>query len=334
MRAQILQSPASVATLPLVESTLPDPAPGPGELLLRVKACAICRTDLQLAEGEIAPRKLPVVPGHQVVGVVQALGEGVTGWEMGDRAGFAWLAGACGECRHCLAGNENLCEKARFHGWDRDGGYADLMTGRADFALPVPDAFDDVAAAPLFCAGIIGFRSLRRSGIQPGGRLGLYGYGSSARLAIQVARHWGCDVYVATRSRSEQNRALDDGAAWAGGYEETPPVPLDAAITFAPAGSVVVEALRALDRGGALAINAIHLDRVPEFPYEDLWWERSIRSVANFTRQDAIDFLRLAAEIPVRARTEALSLGESNQALSRLKQGEVSGTLVLVPESH
>jgi propanol-preferring alcohol dehydrogenase len=308
---------------------LPDPRPGPGEILLRVSACGVCRTDLQLAEGDIAAHRLPVVPGHQAVGTVTALGAGVEGWNAGDRAGVAWLASTCGECRHCLGGRENLCQTARFTGWDQDGGYAEQMVARADFAFPLPDNFDDLAAAPLLCGGVIGYRSLRVSGIAPGDRLGLYGFGASASLALQVARHWGCEVFVATRSAREQVRARELGAAWVGGYDERPPVPLDAAITFAPAGDVVVRALEAVDRGGTVAINAIHLDRVPEFSYDLLWLERSIRSVANFTRTDAREFLELASSIPISTSVEEFPLDDANLALQRLANGQISGAAVL-----
>jgi propanol-preferring alcohol dehydrogenase len=300
-------------------------------LVGRVRACAVCRTDLQICEGDIALHKQPVIPGHQIVAYVEEVGAGVVGWKPGDRMGAAWLAGSCDHCAHCRAGNENLCEKATFTGWDVDGGYATHVAVRADFALRIPSEFDDVAAAPLLCGGIIGYRSLRRSGIRPGGRLGLYGFGASALLAMQVARYWGCRVFVATRSARERERAKALGAEWAGGYEEAPPEPLDAAVTFAPAGSVVRAALRALDRGGTVAINAIHLDRVPEIPYEELWWERSLVSVANFTRRDATEFLQLTSKIPVRTEFELHPLAQANAALARLKAGEVAGAAVLVP---
>ena len=332
MRAMVLHAPGPVDDRgPLRADDRPDPRPGPGQLLLDVAACGVCRTDLQLCEGDLPARRLPIVPGHQIVGRVAEVGPGVSGWSAGARAGAMWLAWACGECRHCLAGRENLCERARFTGWDVDGGYAERAVVDARHAVRLPDRVDDLGAAPLLCGGIIGFRSLRVSGIRPGGRLGLYGFGASALLAIQVARHWGCEVYVCTRSEAERERALELGATWAGGYEDRPPVPLDAAITFAPAGDVVLAALRALDRGGAVAINAIHLDRVPEFPYEELWWERSLRSVANVTRQDAADFMALAAEIPVQTRAEEHPLADANQALRRLRDGEVDGAAVLVP---
>jgi len=272
MRAMQLSRAAPAATRPLHPVDLADPAPGAGEILLRVTACGVCRTDLQICEGDLAAHKLPVVPGHQIVGRVEALGSGVTGWSVGDRAGVAWLAGVDGTCTHCRAKRENLCVAAEFTGWDRDGGYATHAVARADFALRLPEGFADFDAAPLICAGVIGYRSLKVSGIAPGERLGLYGFGASATLAIQVARHWGCRVFVCTRSPVERERALALGAEWAGGYDDKPPEPLHAAVTFAPVGSVVVAALLALDRGGTVAINAIHIDHVPEIAYADLWW--------------------------------------------------------------
>jgi propanol-preferring alcohol dehydrogenase len=305
---------------------------GPDEVLIAVHACAVCRTDLQLAEGDLAARHLPVVPGHQVVGRVAALGPDVTDHAVGDRVGVAWIAGTCGRCRFCTSGRENLCEEAAFTGWDRDGGYATHLTARSDFVHRLPDGFDDLDAAPLLCGGVIGYRSLKVAGMGPGrvgARLGLYGFGASATCVIQVAVHWGLEVHVCTRSASEQQAALDLGATWAGGYDEAPPAPLDAAITFAPAGSVVAAALKALDRGGVVAVNAIHLDHLPEMPYDDLWWERSIRSVANVTRDDVREFLELAAAIPVRTRTEVLPLDEVGTALRRLAAGDVAGSFVL-----
>jgi propanol-preferring alcohol dehydrogenase len=303
--------------------------PGPGEIAIEVSACGVCRTDLQLVEGDLAARRLPIVPGHQVVGLVAALGEGVTRWHVGDRVGVAWLAGACGVCGRCRAGTENLCGLAEFTGWDRDGGYAETMVARADFVFAIPDAFSDVEAAPLLCGGVIGYRSLKISGIRPGGRLGLYGFGASALLALQVALHWGCEVYVATRSRTERRRALELGATWAAGYDDCPPVGLDAAVTFAPVGSVVVAALRAVEPGGTVAINAIHLDEIPAFDYDLLWRERGLRSVANFTRLDAQEFLALAAEIPIRTVADVAPLDDANTVLRRLATGDVSGAAVL-----
>ncbi len=329
MRALVLERPAPAADRPLRLLDLPDPRPAAGEIVLRVAACGVCRTDLQIVEGDLPARRLPIVPGHQVVGRVEAIGAGVTGWSIGDRAGVGWLGSADGTCRFCTSGRENLCPEARFTGWDRDGGYAERMAVRAGFAFHLPDGFDDLAAAPLLCGGVIGYRSLRIAGTEPGGRIGLFGFGASALLAIQVATHWGCEVYVATRSPAERQRALSLGAAWAGGYDDAIPVPLDAAVTFAPAGEVVLAALRAVERGGTVAINAIHLDRVPAFPYEWLWLERSIRSVANFTRRDAEEFLALAASMPIRTETEVHPLADGGLALERLAAGRVEGAAVL-----
>lgn len=333
MRAMVLHSPAPAASGPLVAENRPLPQPGVGEIRLRVTACAVCRTDLQLCEGDLPAHRLPIVPGHQVVGIVDGVGEAVSGWAPGDRAGLTWLAGTDGTCRFCRTGRENLCEHATFTGWDRDGGYADGVTARADVAVRIPDGFPDLAAAPLLCGGVIGYRSLRVAGIGPGSagaRLGLYGFGASARQALQVARAWGVEAFVATRAAEEQRRARELGASWAGGYDDAPPSALDAAVTFAPVGSVVASAVRALDRGGVVAINAIHLDGLPAMPYEQLWWERSIRSVANVTREDAREFLALAAEIGIVTDIETHPLLEANTALARLAAGDVSGTAVLV----
>lgn len=329
MQALQLSQPGPASGMPLRAVDLVDPEPAADELVLRVTACAVCRTDLQLVEGDLRARRLPIVPGHQAVGRVESLGEEVNGWRVGQRAGAAWLASTCGLCRFCASGRENLCPGARFTGWDRDGGFATRIAVRAEFALRIPDAFDDLAAAPLLCGGVIGYRSLRLSGIEPGGRLGLFGFGASALLALQVARHWGCEVHVRTRSGRERQRALQFGAATAAGYDEPTP-PLDGAVTFAPSGDVVVAALRNLERGGTVAINAIHLDRVPEFSYERLWLERSLRSVANFTRSDARQFLELAAAIPIRTAIETFALEDANVALMRLASGDLGATGVLV----
>ncbi len=331
MRAQWIVEPDAIENGPLRAVDAPVPQPAPDELLLAVQACGVCRTDLQLAEGDLKARRLPLIPGHQIVGRVEALGSAVDGWEVGERAGAAWLAGACGVCRFCQSARENLCREATFTGWDRHGGYAEFVAVRADFALRVPASFADLEAAPLLCGGVIGYRALRVSGIEPGGRLGLYGFGASAALAIQVAVHWGCEVFAVTRSHRQQERALELGAIWAGSYDEKPPQRLDAAITFAPVGDAVVRALQALERGGTVAINAIHLDRMPQFDYDDLWWERQIRSVANFTRRDAQEFLDLAAQIPIHTMPEPQPLDEANEALHRLKAGENEGAPVLVP---
>jgi alcohol dehydrogenase, propanol-preferring len=314
----------------------PTPRPAPGEVLVEVAACAVCRTDLQIAEGDLAPHASPVVPGHQVVGCIIERGHGVDRAEYPDgaRVGIAWIASTCGRCRFCRRGAENLCEVGTFTGWDRDGGYATHVTARADFTYPLPEGFDDLAAAPLLCGGAIGFRALRVAGVDlataAGLRLGLYGFGASARCAIQLAVAAGCEVHVATRSPADRDRALALGATWAGGALDRPPVPLDAAVTFAPVGEVVVAALGALDRGATVAVNAIHLDRIPGFPYDLLWGERSICSVANVTRVDVTDFLQRAALVPVRTDTVSFPLAGANEALAAVAAGTVAGAAVLV----
>ncbi|MCB0874192.1 MAG: zinc-dependent alcohol dehydrogenase family protein [Thermoleophilia bacterium] len=328
-RAQVLRAPCAAGERPLQAGELDDVAPGPGGVAIDVLACGVCRTDLQLCEGDLAAQRLPIIPGHQIVGTVAALGRDVTGVEVGQRVGVAWIASTCGRCRFCRSGRENLCESATFTGWHRDGGFAERAVADAGFVFPLPDDLDATAAAPLLCGGAIGLRALRVSGIRPGGRLGLYGFGASATCAIQIARHWECEVFVCTRSAGERERAVRLGAAWAGGYDETPPVPLDAAVTFAPVGSVVLDALRALDRGGVVAINAIHLDRVPEFSYDDLWWERQLRSVANVTRADVAELIGLAAEIPIRTEIATYPLADANESLMDLADGRISGAAVL-----
>jgi propanol-preferring alcohol dehydrogenase len=327
--ALILESPAPAERSPLRRARRPPLTPAADELLVRVSACAVCRTDLQICEGDLAAHHLPIVPGHQAVGRVEATGDRVEGWQVGDRVGVGWLASACGACESCGRGQENLCPDARFTGWDRDGGYAGQLTVRADFALRLGGQLDDLAAAPLLCGGVIGYRALRLSDVQPGARVGLFGFGASASITIQVARHLGCEVFVVTRSSEEQDRARRLGASWAGGDDERPPVALDGAITFAPVGDVVVAALRSVRPAGTVAINAIHLDRVPEFDYDLLWRERVVRSVANYTRADAREFLRLAAEIPIETGIEVFELDRANDALQRLKDGRLGGTAVL-----
>jgi alcohol dehydrogenase, propanol-preferring len=315
MRAVVLDEPGHLA-----EREVADPVAGEGEVIVEVAACGVCRTDLQIFEGDLGMRRRPVILGHQVVGRVAGSGE---------RVGVAWLHGADGTCTACRRGLENLCPNAEFTGWTDDGGYAELVRARRDYVFPLPGSFTDLQAAPLLCAGIIGYRSLRLAGVGRGGRLGLYGFGSSAHLAIQVALHQGVEVAVFTRSQRERDLALGLGAAWAGGYDEASPWPLDGAVTFAPVGSVVVAALRALAPGATVAVNAIHLDEMPAFSYDLLWGERVIRSVANFTRRDASEFLALAAEIPIRAQVEEYPLAAAGDALERLAAGAVSGSLVL-----
>lgn len=331
MKAMVLQRPAPAETDPLVWRDLPDPEPGPGELRLRVRACGVCRTDLHVLEGELPAHRLPLVPGHQIVGIVDAVGAGADPAWLGRRAGAAWLRWACGSCALCRAGRENLCPDARFTGWDADGGYAQAALVPASFAFRLPEALDDVTVAPLLCAGIIGYRSLRLAEARPGARLGLFGFGASAHLALQVARHLGCEVLVVTRGQAHRELALRLGAAWAGAAEDAPPASMDSAVSFAPVGRVIADALRLLRPGGTLAVNAVHLDRVPEMDYALLYGERTLRSVANATRQDGEEFLRLAADVPLAVACEGLPLMAANEALRRLKAGLVNGAAVLVP---
>jgi propanol-preferring alcohol dehydrogenase len=329
VKAMVLREPRPVEENPLTYVDLPKPVPAPGQVRLRVRVCGVCHTDLHLVEGEIALPKLPVVPGHQIIGQVDAVGDGVTRFHVGDRVGVPWLYSTCGQCEYCRRGLENLCDNARFTGQHVDGGFAEYMVVPAGFAYSIPIGFPDDQAAPLLCAGIIGYRSLHLSEIQPGGRLGLYGFGASAHVTIQVARHWDCEVYVFTRSAEHQRHALDLGAAWVGQAQDTPPAELDSAITFAPAGWLVPEALRVLRKGGTLAINAIHMSPIPEMPYDLIYGERTVRSVTNSTRQDAEELLRLAASIPIHTDVELYPLQQANAVLQRLKESEIKGAAVL-----
>ena len=317
MRAMVLEAPGR----PLVERELPEPKAGPGQVLLRVRACGVCRTDLHVVDGELPDPKLPLVPGHQVVGVTRE----------GRRLGVPWLGWACGECRYCTSGRENLCDLARFTGYTLDGGYAEWVVADLRFCLAIPRAYDDVRAAPLLCAGLIGYRALRLAGESE--RIGLYGFGSSAHLVAQVARWQGRRVFAFTRPGDEGSQvfARQLGAVWAGGSDERPPEELDAAILFAPAGELVPAALSVLAKGGTVVAAGIHMSDIPGFPYELLWGERSVRSVANLTRVDGREFLELAPRVPVRADVETLPLSEANDALERLRTGRVRGSLVLVP---
>jgi propanol-preferring alcohol dehydrogenase len=327
MKAMVLAQGANRLRDEEVESVHPKP----GELLVEVEACAVCRTDLQLVRGDIEARSLPLVPGHQIVGRVVEVGRDVRDWRPGESACSGWLAGTCGLCDYCRAGRENLCPDARFRGWSDPGGFAEFVCLRSDFAYRLPEGFSRVEAAPLLCGGVIGYRSLKRSGVHPGERLGLFGFGASARITIQVALAWGCRVFVWTRSEREQGSALEQGADWAGPYDAEPPAQIDAAVTFAPAGAVVVRALECLRPGGTVAINAIHLDGVPAFNYDLMWLERGIVSVANYTRQDAAELLDLAARIPIRTATRTFALADANVALDMLEAGTLAETAVLVP---
>ena len=330
MKACLLNAPARIETNPLQLIEVPVPNPAKGEVLIRVRACGVCRTDLHVIEGELKPQKSPVIPGHQVVGVVERLGEGSRRYAIGARVGVAWLHHTDGTCTYCRMGEENLCDGPTFTGYSVDGGYAEYVVAPEDFVYAIPDGFTDEQAAPLLCAGIIGFRCLRLSGIKPGGRLGFYGFGAAAHIAIQVARHWNVTVYASTRDVRHQKLAMELGAAWTGGTLDAPPEKLDAAIVFAPAGEIVPAALAALRKGGVLVLGGIHMSPIPSFSYELLYQERVIRSVANNTRQDGEDFLRVAVEIPVRMHTQVYPLSEANCALNALKNDAIEGAAVLL----
>jgi alcohol dehydrogenase, propanol-preferring len=329
MRACLLHSVAPIEKDPLDFTEVPRPEPGKGEVLVRVKVCGVCRTDLHVVEGELPPRKSPVIPGHQVVGVVETVGEGARRFRPGARVGVPWLHSADETCEYCRAGMENLCDHPTFTGYTVDGGYAEYAAAPEKFVYPIPESFADEQAAPLLCAGIIGFRCLRLSGIKAGGRLGFYGFGSAAHVAIQVARYWGAEVYACTRGASHQKLARELGAVWAGEATERPPAALDAAILFAPAGELVPPALKALKKGGVLVLGGIHMSPIPQFDYELIYHERVMRSVANNTRQDGEDFLRVAAEIPIRTQVTLYPLREANRALNDLKRDRVNGAAVL-----
>ncbi|GIL12180.1 MAG: alcohol dehydrogenase [Chloroflexota bacterium] len=329
MKAQVLYTPAPVETAPLQMADLPNPTPPPGHLLVKVHACGVCHTDLHLVEGELPHPTLPVIPGHEIVGIVEASGAGAARFPVGARVGIPWLHETCGGCDFCRRGQENLCENARFTGYTAMGGYAEYVTVPEAFAVPIPDRFNDLEAAPLLCAGIVGYRSLRLSDVKPGERLGLYGFGGSAHLCIQVARHWDCRVFVFTRSAEHQRHAYDLGAAWVGQAHDEPPQKLDRAIIFAPAGWMVPLALGHLRRGGTLCINAIHTSDLPAMPYSLLWHERTVRSIANATRQDAEEFLPLAASIGIQTAVQPFDFDAANIALQRLKRSEVTGAAVL-----
>lgn len=337
MKAMVLCEPAPIEENPLELSDLPLPAPGPGQVRIDVDVCGICHTDLHTVEGDLDLPKLPIVPGHQVVGRVAARGKGADRYQVGDRVGVAWLHQvSCGGCEYCQRGLENLCPSTTFTGLHADGGYAEAMVAYEDFAYPIPaearsaKGFSVVEAAPLLCAGIIGYRALKVSEVEPGQRLGLYGFGSSAHVTIQVALHWGCEVYVYTRSQSHRRLARELGAVWVGGAEDTPPEKMHSSIIFAPAGWIVREALRDLDRGGTLALAGVTMTPIPELDYDELlYWERGIRSVANFTRQDAEELLELAAEIPIETTVETFPLESANEALLALKRSEIDGSGVL-----
>ena len=331
MRAMVMHTPAAIEHNPLALVDLPAPVAGPGEILVRVTACGVCRTDLHVCEGDLAPKHPRITPGHEVVGVVERLGSGCKRFAPGDRVGIAWLRETCGVCAYCRRGRENLCPNARFTGWDHDGGYAEFATVREDFAYALPPAVPDAEIAPLLCAGIIGYRAIKRAEIRPGATVGLYGFGGSAHLAIQVLRHWGCRIFSMSRGGIHQELARELGASWIGAAAETAaPARSTRRSSSAPAGDLVLPALVALDRGGILAVAGIYLSPIPALDYErHLFYEKELRSVTANTRADGEEFLRLAGEIPIRTHTLAMDLEQANQALTMLKHDELKGAAVL-----
>lgn len=319
---------------PLRQAELPVPRPGPGQLLIRVRACAVCRTDLHVVDGELTQPKLPLIPGHEIVGTIEEQSAGVERFNIGDRVGIPWLGWTCGECGYCQAGQENLCDQAKFTGYTLDGGYAEYTVADQRFCFPIPESYSDAEAAPLLCAGLIGYRTLVKAG--GGRRLGIYGFGAAAHIIAQVARYQKREIYSFTRPGDEeaQRFALDLGSVWAGGSDELPPVKLDAAIIFAPAGELVPPALRAVAKGGTVVCGGIHMSDIPSFPYAILWEERSICSVANLTRRDGEEFFALAPRVPVRTEVQTFPLEEANDALARLRAGKIRGAAVLVIDAR
>ncbi len=326
MRAMVMERPGR----PLVERSLPVPEPGPGQVQVRVRVCGVCRTDLHVVDGDLTEPKLPLVPGHQIVGTVAAVGEGVEGFAAGMRVGIPWLGGSCGECRFCRSGRENLCDRARYTGYQIDGGFAEYAVADARFCFPIPDGYPDLQAAPLLCAGLIGYRSYRFTG--DAATIGMYGFGAAAHIIAQVARWEGRRVFAFTRPGDERGQAfaLSLGCVWAGGSDELPPEPLEAAIIFAPVGPLVPAALRAVDRGGRVVCAGIHMSDIPSFPYRILWEERSLVSVANLTRRDGEEFLALAPRVPVRTEVHPYPLERANEALDDLREGRFDGAAVIV----
>lgn len=329
MRAQVVTGPAPIGERPLELVERDPPEPGPGEVRVRVAACGCCRTDLHVVEGDLELPRLPVVPGHQAVGVVEELGAGCARHRIGERVGVAWLHHTCGVCEFCRRGEENLCEAAEFTGWTVDGGYADALTVPEEFAVRLPDGLSDLEAAPLLCAGVIGYRALRRAEVEPGERVALLGFGASAHLALQVLRHWGCEPVVLTRGERHRALARELGAVWVGAADEASPAACDRAVVFAPAGELVAVALRAIRPGGTVALAGIHMTTIPPLDYALLWRERSLRSVANMTRRDAEEFMALAVEAGVRTSFETFPLESANAALAAIASDAVRGAAVL-----
>jgi propanol-preferring alcohol dehydrogenase len=330
MKAMVLTEFKPIEKKPLELREVNQRVPGPDEILIKINYCGVCHTDLHTVEGELPGVVLPRIPGHQVVGTVEKIGEETSLFHCGDRVGVAWLYSSCGRCRFCRSGRENLCLEAKFTGYHVDGGYAEYMVVPESFAYELPDDFRDEQAVPLLCAGIIGYRALRLSRIKPGEKLGLFGFGASAHVTIQVARHWGCRVYVFSRSQEHRQHALELGAHWVGAADEVPPEKLDSAIVFAPAGEVARQALKVIDRGGTVALAGIYMTLIPELDYEkELYYEKGLKSVANATRQDGVEFLKIAADIPIKTEVQIFALAQANEALTEVKYSRVKGAAVL-----
>ena len=330
MKAVIVNQAARIEDVALDTNDVEVPQAGSGDVLVRVKACGLCRTDLHIIEGDLPKRKLPVIPGHQVIGVVEQMGQEASGVKPGDRVGVAWLNWTCGACGFCRLGRENLCIRARFTGYNVDGGYAEYISAPADFVYPIPESFSDEHAAPLLCGGVIGYRALKLSQVEPGQGLGLYGFGSSAHIVLQLARHLKCRVFVFTRSAEHQEMALEMGAEWAGTAADRPPEEIDSSIIFAPAGELVPQALSSMKKGGTLVLAGVAMSPIPEMPYELIYGERSVRSVANATRRDAMELLEMAAQAPIETQIQTFNLQEANEALRLLKAGKINGSGVFV----
>jgi len=330
MKAMVLEETRPVEKNPLKKADLPAPEPGPGEILIKVLACGVCHTDLHTVEGDLRLPRLPLIPGHQVVGRVETLGPDARRFSLAERVGVTWFYSSCGNCSYCRDERENLCPEARFTGYDADGGYSEYMVVPEDSAFRIPEVFSDVEATPLLCGGVIGYRAMRLSEIKPGGKLGMYGFGNSAHVVIQVAVKAGCRVHVFTRGKAHQELAKDLGAAWVGTAQDTPPEPMDSSIVFAPAGPLVLDALRALDKGGTLALAGITMTPIPEMDYDLIYGERTVRSVANTTRRDAEELLQAAAEIPIRTVVDTFPLEDANRVLLMMKVSELKGGAALV----
>jgi len=334
MKAMVLINPEPIEKFPLKYTEILKPEPNRNEIRIKVRTCGVCHTDLHEIEGDLPVKKQSLIPGHEVIGIVEKCGEKVNNFSKGDRVGVPWLYSACGSCKYCKRGQENLCDEAKFTGYHVNGGYAEYMVVPSNYAYHIPKVFSDTEAAPLMCAGVIGYRSLRMSQIKPGETLGLFGFGASAHIVIQIAKYWNCEVFVFTRSKNHQEHAKDLGASWVGTSKDNPPRKIDRAISIVPSGLIIHDILRVLDKGGTLAINAIHLTDIPAIPWDLIYYERQIISVANTTRQDAIEFLKLAGEIPIKTEVHTYNLEDANIALQDLKNSKFNGAAVLIMDEN